>query len=132
MRIIHVGLACSSLEKAEKFYGELLGLKRSELKTIDQATARTLFGQDKEITYFSYFNESLSLELFLMKQQAVPLPAPAHVSLEVENLEELLKRSVSSGVMVKTLFRGEKRIVFISDFDGNLFEIKEARSAGQA
>lgn len=125
MPIKHVGLACSSWEKAEKFYGQLLQLKKSGLKTLDRLAAQTLFGRDEEITYLSYYNESLQVELFLLNQQAVPLPPPAHICVEVANLDEFLKRCSSLGVKIKTLTRDEKRIVFVSDFDGNLFEIKE-------
>lgn len=128
---MHVGLACSSLKRAEKFYGELLGLRRSEIKTVDRASAQTLFGQDKEMLYLSYYNESLRVELFILNQEALPLSPPAHVCFEVDGLEEFLSRCFSSGITAKTVERREKRIIFINDFDGNLFEIKEAGSGAK-
>lgn len=129
---MHIGLACSSLERAEKFYGELLGLKRSEINTVDRASAQTLFGQDKKMLYLSYYNETLRVELFILNQEAIPLPLPAHVCLEVDGLEEFLRRCFSSGIRMKTVVGREKTIIFINDFDGNLFEIKEAGSGGKA
>lgn len=130
MKIIHVGLTASSEERADKFYLQILGLKKAPPKIVEASMAKSLFNLNSDITYINYFNDSLRFEIFILPDAKMEL-SPNHVCLEVEDKETFLVKCLASGLAVKRLAKEEKEVIFVSDFDGHLFEIKEAQSAAK-
>lgn len=128
MKINHFGLIASSEEKADKFYIGLLGLKKSEPKWVEADIAQKLFNINKKILYINYVQEDIRFEIFILPEIELK-PEPRHLCLEVENLENFLNQCFALGLTVKRIIKGDKEVIFISDFDGQLFEIKAAPSA---
>ncbi|MCX7975084.1 MAG: VOC family protein [Candidatus Aminicenantes bacterium] len=125
MKIAHIGLIASSEKKADQFYLNLLGLKKSGPKKVEAYLAKNLFNLNQEVIYLSYFNENICFEIFI-SPQIKPKLTPHHICLEIDNLENFLEQCSALGLPVKRIIKGEKEIIFISDFDGHLFEIKKA------
>jgi extradiol dioxygenase family protein len=50
MKILHVAVPCRRVENADLFYGGLLGLIKSEPRSVPRELALTLFGLDQELT----------------------------------------------------------------------------------
>jgi catechol 2,3-dioxygenase-like lactoylglutathione lyase family enzyme len=48
-----------------------------------------------------------------------------HVCLEVDDRKSLVAACEDAGVSINKISRGDKLLIFINDFDGNMFEIKE-------
>jgi catechol 2,3-dioxygenase-like lactoylglutathione lyase family enzyme len=48
----------------------------------------------------------------------------AHVCLEVDDLQDFLKKCRDLDVEISQIPKGDRTLTFIRDFDGNLFEIK--------
>ena len=58
MRLLHVGITCSSEERADQVFVELLGLQKAEPKILAAEICRALFGVDRDLTMINYVGES--------------------------------------------------------------------------
>ncbi len=127
MDLIHVGLACSSEENANHFFGYLLGLPMTRRSSLPEDLAIRLFGIEErcEILYFG--NDAIMFEIFLTGWAEQTPRKVSHACIEVENREELLERAATSGYEVREAPRQDESVFFLSDRDGNLFEVKEKR-----
>ncbi len=123
MKIGHVGLTCSSEKKADRFYGSLFGLEKQEPKTVPADTANPIFGIDVDLNVINYTGDGVRFEVFLSESNITKRPID-HICIEVENLEAFVDQCRKKGVKVNRVPRGESRVTFIEDFDGNLFEVK--------
>ena len=124
MILRHVALTCSSEEKSDKFYKDLLGLKKSEPKTIPPTLAKSLFDIDAELKIINYRNENLHFEIFLTRHNHGSVNRIEHVCLEVGDLEAFLEKCRTLQVKIVQVPKEDKLLTFILDDDGNLFEIK--------
>jgi catechol 2,3-dioxygenase-like lactoylglutathione lyase family enzyme len=125
MNLQHVGLTCSSEENADKFYETLLGLKKSAPKTLPSSLSKAIFKIDSDLTMVNYMNESVRFEIFIHGRQQSNNSRIDHVCLEVNDLEEFLQRCRSLNVKFMQVPKGESTVTFVSDDDGNLFEMKQ-------
>lgn len=126
MILKHVALACSAEELSDKFYMELLGLKKSALKTLPTALSKALFGIDSELTIINYSDEHLHFEIFLTDRNSGGSERIDHVCLEVEDLEAFLGKCRRLRVKIIQVPKGDKLLTFVKDDDGNLFELKSS------
>ena len=124
MILRHVALTCSSEEKSDKFYKSLLELQKSESKIIPPALSKALFDIDTELKIINYRNESLHFEIFFTGHNNSSIRRIEHVCLEVDDLDVFLEKCRTLQVKVVQVPKEEKLLTFISDDDGNLFEIK--------
>jgi catechol 2,3-dioxygenase-like lactoylglutathione lyase family enzyme len=145
MRLDHVNIVVTDMERAERFYGELLGLRRGfecrlEGEWIDAVTglkgarAHCVFYDPEEggrvelLQYFSPQGEPLP-------PNALPqTPGLRHVAFAVRDLDGLCVRLEAAGVPlvsppVEVPFRvadaGRKRLCYFHDPDGVLLEVAE-------
>ncbi|MFO7952454.1 MAG: VOC family protein [Bacillota bacterium] len=123
MKIVHVGLTCSSEEKADRFYGSLLGLEKKEPKTVPADTASVIFSIDADLKVINYTGAGVCFEVFLSEKNLTNRPID-HICIEVENLEAFVDQCREEGVKVTRVPRGKSLVTFIEDFDSNLFEVK--------
>ena len=124
MILQHVALTCSSEEKADKFYQDLLGLQKSEPKIIPPALSKALFDIDSELKIINYQDENLHFEIFFSDQNSGAAKRIDHACLQVDDLEALLERCRTLQVKIVQVPKGDNLLTFISDDDGNPFEIK--------
>jgi catechol 2,3-dioxygenase-like lactoylglutathione lyase family enzyme len=125
MKLLHVALTCSSEENADKFYGTLLGLKKSAPKTLPASLSKAIFNIDSELTIVNYMNGSIHFEIFIHNKHQCNDSRIDHVCLEVNDLGEFLQQCQSMNVRFVQVPKGESMVTFASDDDGNLFEIKQ-------
>jgi catechol 2,3-dioxygenase-like lactoylglutathione lyase family enzyme len=123
MKILHVAVPCRRVENADLFYGRLLGLIRSEPRSVPRELALALFGLDQELTVIYYTSDDMQFEVFV---GAFPPQAPQvkHVCLKVAGLEAFLAVCREIGVQVIRAPKADKVVIFIRDLDGNAFEVK--------
>ena len=124
MILRHIALTCSSEEKSDKFYKILLGLQKSEPKAIPPALSKALFDINSELKIINYCNEYLHFEIFFTRHNNSSIKRIEHVCLEVDNLAAFLEKCHTLQVKTVQVPKEDKLITFISDDDGNLFEIK--------
>jgi catechol 2,3-dioxygenase-like lactoylglutathione lyase family enzyme len=127
MRLIHAGLVSSSEDRADRFFGSVLGFEKTRRSELSAELANRLFGVDGGCEIVYYGGGDLELEVFLIALPDGAASRIGHLCLEVESRAEVLERCEAMGVPVRRAPKGDSLIVFIEDDDGNLFEIKERR-----
>ena len=125
MLLKHVALTCSSEEKSDKFYQGLLGLEKSEPKTLPAVLSKSIFNLDSELIIINYLNEHLHFEIFITDRSKDRTGQIEHYCLEVGNLEDFINKCRILGVEIAQIPKSHSTLTFIKDFDGNLFEIKD-------
>ena len=125
MQLKHAGLLCSTEEKADKFYQDILGLTKNTQKTLSRDLSQAIFGVDTDLKMINYMKNGLHFEIFIYPQEHVLSATIAHICLEVDDRKVFLHRCETMGIKINIIPKNEKTLVFVYDFDGNLFEIKE-------
>jgi len=142
MNLLHVALASGSEENADKFYRDLLGLRKAAPKALSSSLARAIFNIDSDFSMINYMDESVHFEVFVKTGEILTGsdedPAGSgdashaggnrridHVCLQVEDLGEFLQKCRNMGIGVTRVPRRDYVVTFISDYDGNIFEIKQ-------
>lgn len=125
MEFIHTGLAASSEERADRFFKKILGLKKSEPKIVDKKLIQTLFGIDHELLMIHYKGKWVHFEIFVYLNYKAPAKQIAHSCIKVADLKRIVSKCRKAGLKVLEVPKGSSVVTFISDYDGNLFEVKE-------
>ena len=125
MKIIHTGLAASSEEKADRFFIEILGLEKLMPKTLDKKLAQAIFGIKKELLIIHYRGGTVHYEILVYKEYKAPEKQIAHSCIQVTDLINIVNKCRDAGLKVVEIPKGSVVVTFISDHDGNLFEVKE-------
>jgi catechol 2,3-dioxygenase-like lactoylglutathione lyase family enzyme len=125
MRLNHVALVCSSEENADDFYGGILGLQRMRTSVLPKDLARQIFGIDRDCQILVYGNDRFTAEVFVAANLPDGEASFEHVCLEVEDIEAFVTECEARQVSVNRVYKGDRILTFVKDFDGNLFEIKE-------
>ena len=126
MRLHHVAVLCGSRENADRFYANILGLRKIKASLLSEDLADALFNIAQRCAVVLYGNETMVIEVFVPESPAEKGSSFVHLCLEVENRQEFAGKCRDSGLMVNWVERGDSLLMFVSDYDGNLFEVKEA------
>jgi len=124
MRLIHIALCCSTEEKADRFYKDLLGLSKMEPKFLSPSLSQAIFGIDTELTVINYQDDALRFEIFIHGSHNVGENPVSHTCIQVADRDSFLGKCRELNVMIRQVPKDDKLVTFISDYDGNLFEIK--------
>jgi catechol 2,3-dioxygenase-like lactoylglutathione lyase family enzyme len=124
MILKHVARVCSSEENADRFYRNLLGLKKKKPKNLPSTLSSAIFNINSELKLINYMGEDVHFEIFLACQESKYTRALEHVCLEVDGLEEFLEKCRALEVKIIQVPKEQKLLTFILDYDDNLFEIK--------
>lgn len=127
MLLKHVALISSSEENSDKFYKNLLGLRKMRSKILPASLSKQIFNLDCEYKIIDYSNEDIHFEIFIGNQKSSDNKKVEHVCLEVNDMELFLNKCKDMAVKFLQIPKGEFFLIFISDYDGNLFEIKEKK-----
>ncbi|MBW1859499.1 MAG: VOC family protein [Deltaproteobacteria bacterium] len=125
MRLNHVALVCSSEENANEFYVGILGLERMRTSVLPEELSREIFNIGGEYQVLVYGNDRFTAEVFIAANLPRGESRFEHVCLEVEDVETFVTECESRQVRVNRVFKGDRLLTFVEDFDGNLLEIKE-------
>jgi catechol 2,3-dioxygenase-like lactoylglutathione lyase family enzyme len=124
MLLKHAGLTCSTEDNADKFYKDLLGLNKSEPKTLPADLSRAIFNLDAELQMINYMDDQIHFEIFVTTQPGISRRSIDHLCLGVDDLYDFLEKCRTLKVTINQIPKGDKTLTFIKDFDGNLFEIQ--------
>ena len=72
----------------------------------------------------NYTNDHSHFEIFIYSHIQNKKNGIDHACLQVPDRDDFLNRCQSLGVEIKRIPKEDKTLVFVFDFDGNLFEIK--------
>ena len=128
MILRHAALTCSSEKNSDKFYKILLGLEKSEPKTLPRVLSKAIFSVDSDLQIINYQDEYIHFEIFISSHSMSAVGQIEHVCLEADDLQGFLKKCRNLGVEVSQIPKGDRTLTFIRDYDGNLFEIKHKQA----
>jgi len=132
MILNHIALVCSSEKNSDKFYQEILGLRKLESKTVPAKLAKKIFDSEHAYQLIKYGNDAILFEIFISAEQDRAAIESTririeHTCIEVDSIDTFLKKCASGAVEIRRIPKGVAQLVFVTDFDDNLFEIKEKR-----
>jgi len=119
----HVALQCNDKEKIETFFTEVLGLPLKKKFTVSRELSEAIFGIDESVDVEVYGNNETSFEIFIT--QTEEKSSYGHVCIEIDNKKKFINRCKQYGIIPMVITKGGKNLLFVRDFSGNLFEIKE-------
>ena len=123
----HAALVCTSQEKADRFYGKLLGLEKAAAKILPRSLAQAIFQVDRDVAIINYTGNGIHFEIFIDEAGEACQGAMAHTCIEVEQRTVFLDACRELDIPVNKVEKGDKILLFVRDPDGNLFEIKSRR-----
>ncbi len=125
MWLNHVALVCSSEENSDRFYQDVFGLNKVSSKILSSALSKQIFDLDEEYPIINYGKGDLKFEIFISSRKDFVEKNLRHVCLEIEDRNAFIKRCEEMDVEILKVEKGESLLVFVRDYDGNIFEIKE-------
>ena len=128
MRLHHAALVSSSETHADRFYGDILKLRKIKATGLKSDLASRLFDIDAECLLILYENDNFAIEVFVPNRVPTKKETFRHLCLEVDDREGFLESCRSAGLKIKLVPKGDSQICFVQDFDGNQFEIKQVIS----
>ena len=119
----HVALQCSDKQKAETFFTKILGLARAKSFTLSGDLSESIFGIKGSVEIDVYEDDTTRFEVFI--DSAGKKAGYEHTCIEVESREELISRCTKHGIEPMLIKKEGKDLLFVRDFSGNLYEVKE-------
>jgi catechol 2,3-dioxygenase-like lactoylglutathione lyase family enzyme len=119
----HVALQCNDKEKIETFFTEVLGLPIKKKFTVSGELSEAIFGINESVDVEVYDNNETRFEIFIT--QTEEKRGYGHVCIEIDNKKEFIDRCKQYGIKPMFITKSGKNLLFVRDFSGNLFEIKE-------
>lgn len=125
MKFIHTGLPASSEKKADSFFVDILGLEKSAPKTLNKNLSQALFGINNELPVINYKDENIHFEIIIYPDYKIPDKQIAHFCIHVNDLKNFISKCKNAHLEVTEVQKETGSVVtFVSDYDGNLFELK--------
>jgi len=119
----HVALECSDREKAKTFFTTILGIPLTKTFTVSATLSEAIFGIKEHVDVDVYDNEQTRFEVFITKT-AKP-SGYEHICTEIDDKQTFINRCKTHGIEPMIIQKDGKDLLFVKDFSGNLFEIKE-------
>lgn len=131
LKIDHIGIAVTSIEKSLKFYADTLGLTLEGEEVVAEQKVRTAFlpTGDSEIELLEATDPESPVAKFIAKKGE----GVQHIAIQVDDIDAALKELAEKGVRLidkaPRLGAGGKRIAFIhpGDASGVLVELAEKK-----
>ena len=98
MMLQHVAVTCSSEKNSDRFYKNLLGLKKSGPKILPSSLSMAIFKVDSELLMINYLGESVHFEVFITGHAIDRERQIEHVCLEVDDLQIFLKKCIDMDI----------------------------------
>ena len=119
----HIALCCHEKQSLSVFYDEILDARLVKTFQVSPELFFDIFEQKESAEVFVYETDQLRFEIFLMEKSIDR--GSAHVCLEVPDKKAFAEQCSRHQIPVKWVKKNDKRLLFVADFSGNLFEIKE-------
>jgi len=122
----HIAVASNSVEDSDKFFIELLGLKKVKDFLLPLDLTKKLFEINKEQRIVRYSNDTIIAEIFITDDNSKAKDVFTHPCIIIDDREKLIEKATSMGFPIIKALRKDRDdyILFIKDFFGNLYEIK--------
>ncbi len=125
MKLHHIAVVSRNAEDAERFYGKFLGLQKKKTSHLDKSLSKALFRIESDAQMIFYQGDEIAVEVFVPEIQMSTSLTFTHSCFSVADRTSFIQNCRAEGVCVFQAEKGGTPVFFISDYDGNLFEIKE-------
>ncbi len=125
IKIAHIALQYKDKKKAEIFFCKILGLNKEKWFTLLAGMANLIFNINRDVDVILYSDNNVLFEIFFTEKETNV--TYEHICLNVENKEEIINLCNKYGVEIKNIKKENKELLFIKDFNGYIYEIKETR-----
>jgi len=125
-KLEHVAVSANSEQQSDRFFIELLGLKKTRAFSLAAELNREFFGVEQEIRIARYSNDHLDVEVLVTEDDTRSKDLYTHACLMVEDRDAFEKRARSMGLDVVHVPKkdSDTYYLFVKDFFGNIYEIK--------
>ena len=124
MIINHVAVRCETEKEADRFFQEVLLVKRTRDFVVSADVTKTIFGVQKECKVLIYKNKDFHFEVFITENGEETRIRFYHICLEIIDREKLIERAKKHDIEITLVPRGERTLLFLRDYSGNIYEIK--------
>lgn len=118
----HVALQYKYKEDAETFFSKILNIPLSKKSTLNAEFSQKIFGINENVDIQLYDDGVTRFEIFI--SNASKKPGFEHTSIEIDNEEEFITRCKQHNIQPINIDKQGKKLLFVKDKSGNLFEIK--------
>jgi len=128
LKIGHIAVELNSEEDADRFFEELLGLKKISSKVVSADLIESFFGVNRDQKLLRYGNNDLDFEVFITGNTEKSQDIFTHTCIFIENRDKFVKRVRLLGFKDIKVPRqeGNGYYLFVQDSFENLYEIKES------
>ena len=124
MKILnHIAIEVTDKNQAEIFFTKILNIPKIGSFTISSKLCKDIFGISKKIEIRIFANDDIKLEVFTTHKKAPH--SYSHICLNVKNKKNIIDKCKKYGIIPNIVKKDDRELLFIKDFSGNLFEIKE-------
>lgn len=126
MKIDHVSVSSNTEEDSDRFFIELLAMKKERAFVVSDDLMEQFFGVRKEQKIVRYGNDEISVEAFITNDNSKVIDRFTHICLIIEDREKLIEKAKKLNFEVIKVPRknSDGFYLFLKDHFGNLYEIK--------
>ena len=119
----HVALECNDEEGAKTFFTDVLGLLLTKKFEISEELSETIVGIRGNVDVLVFDNNEMRFEVFI--SQVGKKHGYEHICIEVDDKNEFIGRCRKYEIEPMIVKREGRDLLFVRDYSGNLFEVKE-------
>jgi len=120
-KIHHIALTYEKREEADIFFSKILGLKLTKSSILSEKLTEEIFKIKEETVIDVYSNDSSYFEIFISKVKNKHIFD--HICIKVDDKERFIKKCKENKIKPIYIKKGEKTLLFVKDYAGNLFEV---------
>ena len=125
MELNHIALTVTDHQEVIDFYQDILGFQTMRVFELEEQLSDKIFGIKTDVAVAVLTRDELTLEIFISK---TPLKHGfGHICLNVKKRDEIIRKAKALKYKIVSIDRGTYDLIFISDKNGNLFELKEIK-----
>jgi catechol 2,3-dioxygenase-like lactoylglutathione lyase family enzyme len=121
--IHHVALQYPDKEAARVFFAQILGLHLMKAFTVSAELSQKIFKRIEAVEVVVYGDGFCRFEVFIAP--VVEKTGFEHIGIELQDKQGFIRRCETYGVEPWVVKKDGKELLFVKDFVGNLFEVKE-------
>jgi catechol 2,3-dioxygenase-like lactoylglutathione lyase family enzyme len=122
LKINHIALCSRSEDNAKLFYNEILGIPLIKKFEISKDLSNKIFKINKNIQVLVFEYNKIKFEIFISEINY--FRNFNHICIEIDDKKKLIERCNKNNIKYFYVKKNNKILLFITDIDGNLFEIK--------
>lgn len=126
LKIEHFAVSSNSEEDSDRFFIELLDLKKERAFVVSDDLMEQFFGVKKDQKIVRYSNDKVSVEAFITEDSSSAMDKFTHTCLIIEDREKLVEKAKQLLFEVIKVPRknSDGFYLFLKDTFGNMYEIK--------